>query len=239
MQNRILFGINSIREVIKNPSIVQKILIQNKISNPEATHLKQQIIRSGISYSFVPEQKLHKQTKENHQGFVALIGQIQFTDLESILDLEKQQLFILLDGITDVRNFGAIIRSAVGLGASGIVIGQTGSAPLNDIAIQASAGGAFHIPIVRVNHIKDAMYILKSHEIALAGCTEKATSFVSEINLKRSLGIVMGNENKGISKGVLNLCDDQIKIPINDVLDSYNVSVAASLVLYEYYRQNN
>jgi 23S rRNA (guanosine2251-2'-O)-methyltransferase len=239
MQNRILFGINSIREVIKNPSIVQKVLIQNKISNPEATHLKQQIIRSGISYSFVPEQKLHKQTKENHQGFVALIGQIQFTDLESILDLEKQQLFILLDGITDVRNFGAIIRSAVGLGASGIIIGQTGSAPLNDIAIQASAGGAFHIPIVRVNHIKDAMYILKSHEIALAGCTEKATSFVSEINLKRSLGIVMGNENKGISKGVLNLCDDQIKIPINDVLDSYNVSVAASLVLYEYYRQNN
>ena len=239
MQNRILFGINSIREVIKNPSIVQKVLIQNKISNPEATHLKQQIIRSGISYSFVPEQKLHKQTKENHQGFVALIGQIKFTDLESILDLEKQQLFILLDGITDVRNFGAIIRSAVGLGASGIIIGQTGSAPLNDIAIQASAGGAFHIPIVRVNHIKDAMYILKSHEIALAGCTEKATSFVSEINLKRSLGIVMGNENKGISKGVLNLCDDQIKIPINDVLDSYNVSVAASLVLYEYYRQNN
>lgn len=239
MQNRILFGINSIREVIKNPSIVQKVLIQNKISNPEATHLKEQIIRSGISYSFVPEQKLHKQTKENHQGFVALIGQIQFTDLESILDLEKQQLFILLDGITDVRNFGAIIRSAVGLGASGIIIGQTGSAPLNDIAIQASAGGAFHIPIVRVNHIKDAMYILKSHEIALAGCTEKATSFVSEINLKRSLGIVMGNENKGISKGVLNLCDDQIKIPINDVLDSYNVSVAASLVLYEYYRQNN
>lgn len=239
MQNRILFGINSIREVIKNPSIVQKVLIQNKISNPEATHLKQQIIRSGISYSFVPEQKLYKQTKENHQGFVALIGQIQFTDLESILDLEKQQLFILLDGITDVRNFGAIIRSAVGLGASGIVIGQTGSAPLNDIAIQASAGGAFHIPIVRVNHIKDAMYILKSHEIALVGCTEKAISFVSEINLKRSLGIVMGNENKGISKGVLNLCDDQIKIPINDVLDSYNVSVAASLVLYEYYRQNN
>ena len=239
MRNRILFGINSVREVIQNPSIVQKVLIQNKISNPAASHLKEQIIRSGISYSFVPEQKLHKQTKENHQGFVALIGQIQFTDLESILDLEKQQLFILLDGITDVRNFGAIIRSAVGLGASGIVIGQTGSAPLNDIAIQASAGGAFHIPIVRVNHIKDAMYILKSHEIAIVGCTEKATPFVSEINLRRSLGIVMGNENKGISKGVLNLCDDQIKIPINDVLDSYNVSVAASLVLYEYYRQNN
>ena len=170
---------------------------------------------------------------------MALIGQIQFAELESIIDTEKQQLFLLLDGITDVRNFGAIIRSAVGLGASGIIIGQTGSAPLNDIAIQASAGGAFHIPIVRVSHLKDAMYLLQSHEIALVGCTEKADSFVSDTNLKRSLGIVMGNEHKGISRGILNLCDEQIKIPINELLDSYNVSVAASLVLYEYHRQNN
>jgi 23S rRNA (guanosine2251-2'-O)-methyltransferase len=239
MNNKLVFGINAVREAIQEPSRIQKILVEDGHKNPAAQKLKNEIMRSGVSYSFVPEQKLHKQTKENHQGFVALIGQIQFTELESILDPEKQQLFILLDGITDVRNFGAIIRSALGLGASGIIIGQTGSAPLNDIAIQASAGGAFHIPIVRVNHIKDAIYILKSNEIALVGCTEKATSFVSEINLKRSLGIVMGNENKGISKGVLSLCDDQIKIPINDVLDSYNVSVAASLVLYEYYRQNN
>ncbi|CAI8324724.1 MAG: Putative TrmH family tRNA/rRNA methyltransferase [Bacteroidetes bacterium MED-G17] len=239
MNNKLVFGINAVREAIQEPSKIQKILVENGHKNPAAQKLKDEIMRSGVSYSFVPEQKLYKHTKENHQGFVALIGQIQFSELESILDPEKQQFFLLLDGITDVRNFGAIIRSAAGLGASGIVIGQTGSAPLNEIAIQASAGGAFHIPIVRVNHIKDAMYILKSHEIALAGCTEKATSIVSEINLKRSLGIVMGNENKGISKGVLNLCDEQIKIPINDVMDSYNVSVAASLVLYEYHRQNN
>lgn len=239
MNNKLVIGINAVREAIQEPSKIQKILVENGQKNPAAQKLKDEIMRSGVSYSFVPEQKLYKHTKENHQGFVALIGQIQFSELESILDPEKQQFFLLLDGITDVRNFGAIIRSAAGLGASGIVIGQTGSAPLNEIAIQASAGGAFHIPIVRVNHIKDAMYILKSHEIALAGCTEKATSIVSEINLKRSLGIVMGNENKGISKGVLNLCDEQIKIPINDVMDSYNVSVAASLVLYEYHRQNN
>ena len=126
-----------------------------------------------------------------------------------------------------------------GLGASGIIIGQTGSAPLNDIAIQASSGGAFHIPIIRVSHLKDAMYVLRSHEIVLVGCTEKATSLVSDIDLKRSMGVVIGNEHKGISKGILNLCDEQIKIPINELLDSYNVSVAASLVLYEYHRQNN
>lgn len=235
----IVFGINAVREAIQDPSRVQKVLIEDGLKNPAAQKLKEQVMRSGVSYSFVPPQKLYKHTKENHQGFVALIGQVQFTELESVIDPEKQQLFLLLDGITDVRNFGAIIRSAVGLGASGIIIGQTGSAPLNDIAIQASAGGAFHIPIIRVSHLKDAMYVLQSHEITLVGCTEKATSFVSDIDLKRSMGIVMGNEHKGISKGILNLCDEQIKIPINEILDSYNVSVAASLVLYEYHRQNN
>lgn len=237
--SRIIYGINPVREAIKTPSSIQKVLIEDGLKNPAALKLKDEIMRAGVSYSFVPEQKLYKHTKENHQGFVALIGQIQFADLESIIDPEKQQLFLLLDGITDVRNFGAIIRSAVGLGASGIIIGQTGSAPLNEVAIQASAGGAFHIPIVRVSHLKDAMYLLQSHEIALVGCTEKAASFVSDINLKRSLGVVMGNEHKGISKGILNLCDEQIKIPINELLDSYNVSVAASLVLYEYHRQNS
>ena len=90
-----------------------------------------------------------------------------------------------------------------------------------------------------MSHLKDAMYLLQSHEITLLGCTEKATKNISETNLNKSVGIVMGNENKGISKGVLNLCDEQIKIPINDTLDSYNVSVATAIVLYEYYRQNN
>ncbi len=235
----IVFGINAVREAIQDPSRVQKVLIEDGLKNPAAQNLKEELMRSGVSYSFVPPQKLYKHTKENHQGFVALIGQVKFTELEYVIDTEKQQLFLLLDGITDVRNFGAIIRSAVGLGASGIIIGQTGSAPLNDIAIQASAGGAFHIPIIRVSHLKDAMYLLQSHEITLVGCTEKATSFVSDINLKRSMGIVMGNEHKGISRGILNLCDEQIKIPINEILDSYNVSVAASLVMYEYHRQNN
>ncbi len=235
----ITFGINAVREAIQNPSKIQKVLIENGIKNPAAQKLKEEVMRSGVSFSFVPEQKLYKHTKENHQGFVALLGSIEFANLEDIIDENKQQLFLLLDGVTDVRNFGAIIRSAAGLSASGIIIGQTGAAPLNDIAIQASAGGAFHIPIVRVSHLKDAMYVLQSHEIALVGCTEKATSFVGDINLKRSLGVVLGNEHKGISKGILNLCDEQIKIPINEALDSYNVSVAASLVLYECFRQNN
>ena len=237
--SKLIFGINAVREAIQDPSRIQKVLMDNENHNPAFKKLKEEVMRSGVSYSFVPSQKLFKHTKENHQGFVALLGEIQFASLENIIDLEKQQLFLLLDGITDVRNFGAIIRSAVGLNASGIIIGQTGSAPLNEIAIQASAGGAFHIPIIRVAHLKDAIYLLQAHEIPLIGCTEKAERFVQDTNLKRSLAVVMGNEHKGISKGVLSLCDEQIKIPISSNLDSYNVSVATSLVLYEYHRQNN
>lgn len=235
----IVYGINAVREAIKSPEKVQKVLIEDGINNPAALKLKDEVMRSGISFSFVPQQKLFKHTKENHQGFVALLGSIQFSNIEDIIQDNTQQIFLVLDGITDVRNFGAIIRSAVGLGASAIIIGQTGSAPLNDVAIQASAGGAFHIPIVRVSHIKDALYFLKAHEIELIGCTEKTDVLVSEANLKHSLAIIMGNEHKGISKGALNLCDTLIKIPIDKRLDSYNVSVATSLILYEYHRQNN
>lgn len=237
--SKLVFGINAVREAIQDPSRIQKVLMDNEIQNPAYKKLKEEVMRSGVSYSFVPPQKLFKHTKENHQGFVALLGEIQFASLEDVIDETQQQLFLLLDGITDVRNFGAIIRSAVGLGASGVIIGQTGAAPLNDIAIQASAGGAFHIPIIRVAHLKDAIYLLQAHDITLMGCTEKAEDFIRNTNLKRSLAIVMGNENKGISKGILNLCDEQIKIPINGNLDSYNVSVAASIVLYEYHLQNN
>lgn len=239
MTKKSVFGINAVREAIQDPSRIQKVFIENGLKAPAALKLKDEVMRAGVSFSFVPEQKLYRLTKENHQGFVALIGEIHFASLEDVIDQSQQQLFLLLDGITDVRNFGAIIRSAVGLGVSGIIIGQTGAAPLNDIAIQASAGGAFHIPIIRVSHLKDAMYLLQSHDITLMGCTEKAANHISETNLKQSIGIVMGNENKGISKGVLNLCDEHIKIPISETLDSYNVSVATGLVLYEYYRQNH
>ena len=239
MNNNIAFGINAVREAIKDVSRIQKVLIEKRLKTKDTKNLRDEIIDSGVSYSFVPTQKLYKYTKENHQGFVAILGEIQFSLLENIFDETQRQLFILLDGVTDVRNFGAIIRSATGLGASAIIVGQTGSAPLNDIAIKASAGGAFNIPIVRVAHLKDAIFFLQAHNILILGCTEKTDTLIGNVNFKQSLAIVMGNEHKGISKGVLNICDEHIKIPISDSLDSYNVSVATALVLYEAQRQNN
>ena len=234
-----IFGINAVREALQNPLRIQKVLMDKESNKSVFKKLKEEVINSGVSYSFVPKQKLNKLTKENHQGFIAILGEIQFSSLENIFNETQQQLFILLDGVNDVRNFGAIIRSAAGLGANGIIIGKTGSAPLNDIAIKTSAGGAFSIPIIKVAHLKDAIFFLQAHKIAILGCTEKTDKLIGNVNFKRSLAIVMGNEHKGISKGILNICNEHIKIPISDSLDSYNVSVASALVLYESYRQNN
>lgn len=238
MNSNIVFGINAVREAIKDVSRIQKVLIDKRSKTKDTKNLKDEIIDSGVSYSFVPTQKLQKFTKENHQGFVAILVEIQFSLLENIFDETQRQLFIILDGVNDVRNFGAIIRSATGLGASAIIVGQTGSAPLNDIAIKVSAGGAFNIPIVRVAHLKDAIFFLQAHKISILGCTEKTDTLIANVNFKQSLAIVMGNEHKGISRGILSICDEHIKIPISDSLDSYNVSVATALVLYEALRQN-
>ena len=121
----------------------------------------------------------------------------------------------------------------------GIIVAQNGSAPLNEVAIQSSAGSAFNIPIIRVSHIKDSIYFFKANKVCVMACTEKSKNSVKSIDFNKSLAIVLGNENKGISNGVLNLCDEKFKIPISKSLDSYNVSVAAALALYEYFRQNN
>ena len=219
-----IFGHYSVIEAIKNKLPLQKIYLQFGYNK---SNLLELLTSSNIPFSFVPEKKLSSLVKENHKGIVAILSSIDFFELEEIFKPDKKQVFLILDGITDVRNFGAIIRSACG------------SAPLNEVAIQSSAGSAFNIPIIRVSHIKDSIYFFKANKVCVMACTEKAKNSVKSIDFNKSLAIVLGNENKGISSGVLNLCDEKFKIPISESLDSYNVSVAAALVLYEYFRQNN
>ena len=231
-----IFGHHSVIEAIKNKLPLQKIYLQFGYNK---SNLLELLTSSNIPFSFVPEKKLSSLVKENHKGIVAILSSIDFFELEEIFKPDKKQVFLILDGITDVRNFGAIIRSAYGLGANGIIVAQTGSAPLNEVAIQSSAGSAFNIPIIRVSHIKDSIYFFKANKVCVMACTEKAKNSVKSIDFNKSLAIVLGNENKGISSGVLNLCDEKFKIPISESLDSYNVSVASALVLYEYFRQNN
>ena len=201
------------------------------------------------SSSFVPIEKLNKLSKsdknrdQNHQGAVAKISSIAFTNIEEliekVLDKDKIPLFLLLDQITDVRNLGAIIRTAECTGVDGIIIPTQGSAPVNSEAIKTSAGAAFKIPICKVNHILDAIYQLKAVDIQIVAITEKTKNTVYDIDFSKPTAIILGSEHKGISSSVLKNSDVKGKLPLLGEIESLNVSVACGVALYESVRQRS
>jgi len=172
---------------------------------------------------------------------VAKISPINFVDLENLLNELSNQaitpLFLVLDQITDVRNFGAMIRTAECCGVNAIIIPNQGNAPLNADAIKTSAGAAFRVPICKVDHIKDALFLLQASEIQLVAATEKTTHTIYEVDFKKPSALIMGSEDKGISNSVLKLVEIKAKLPMLGTIESLNVSVACGVFLYEVIRQ--
>ena len=179
----------------------------------------------------------------NHQGAVAKISPVKFGDLDTLInDTLKNNsipLFLLLDQVSDVRNFGAIIRTAECTGVNGIIIAKGGSAPVNAETIKTSAGAVFKVPICKVDHIKDAVYHLKSADIKLVAATEKTDQILYDVNLNQPIAIIMGSEHKGVSNAVLKLSDYKVKLPLLGEIESLNVSVACGAFLYETIRQRS
>ena len=238
----IIFGLRAIIEAINSDKEFEKIYIQKEIKGELANELKFLIRKKNISSSFVPVEKLNKLSKfQNHQGAVAKISSISYTELDDLIEQisisNKTPLFLLLDQISDVRNLGAIIRTAECTGVDGIVIPTHGSAPINADAIKTSAGAAFKIPICKVNHILDAVYQLKAVDIQIVSVTEKTSNNFYEIDLKIPTALVMGSEDKGISNSVLKNTDIKGKLPLLGNIESLNVSVACGVALYEIVRQ--
>ena len=199
------------------------------------------IENSDISISHVPSEKLNRLTKGNHQGIVAITSPISFHSLEDVvekaLSKDVNPLFLVLDQISDVRNFGAIIRTAECAGVQGIIIQKQGSAPINGDAIKTSAGAVFNIPICKVDHVKDAIYFLQGSGIRTIAATEKAQDLIYDIELNQGIAIVMGSEGRGINPSVLKIVDQLVKLPMLGKIDSLNVSVACGAILYEAVRQ--
>ena len=198
--------------------------------------------KNHISSSYVPVQKLDKLARgNNHQGAVAALSEIDFKPFEStveeILNNTTTPLFLLLDGVTDVRNFGAIIRTAECTGVHAIIVPKSGSAPLNDVAVKTSAGAAFNIPLVKVDHLKDAIYYLQAAGISIAAANEKADQLIYNADFKTLLALIKGSEERGINPSVLKLVNSKIKLPIQGQIESLNVSVACGAILYEILRQ--
>ena len=241
-ENTNIFGIRAIIEAIESGSTINKVYLQKGLRGELFFQLEKLIKEKKISISMVPVEKLDRLSKNsNHQGAVAQISPIEFNDLESLLEATiesgKIPLFLLLDQISDVRNFGAIIRTAECTGVDGIIIQQGGSAPINAETIKTSAGAAFKLPICRVNHIKDAIYTLQASAIKIVAATEKTEDLVYSVDFKQPIAIVMGSEHRGINPSVLKIVDYKAKLPILGSIDSLNVSVACGAFLYEALRQ--
>jgi 23S rRNA (guanosine2251-2'-O)-methyltransferase len=240
--NTTIFGIRTVIEAIQSDKNIDKIYIQKGLSNPLFQELLTLLNKKGYNISYVPVEKLQKFTQGNHQGVVAKISPIEFPEMEEVVEkiLEKPNttpLFLLLDQITDARNFGAIIRTAECCGVHAIITQNKGGAPVNADTVKTSAGAVFNIPICKVNHIKDAIYYLQGSGVNVVAATEKSDTDLYETNFNQPTALVMGSEGRGINPSVLKIVNDKAKLPMFGTIGSLNVSVACGAFLYEIVRQ--
>ena len=241
-ENTTIFGIRAIIEAIESDASINKVYLQKGLRGELFFELDKLLRKNKVSTSVVPTEKLDRLSKHsNHQGAVAKISPVDFYDLETLiettLESDKMPLFLLLDQVSDVRNFGAIIRTAECTGVNGIIIQKSGSAPVNAETIKTSAGAAFKIPICKVDHIKDAMFQLQAADIKMVAASEKTENSVYDVNFNQPMAIIMGSEHKGVSTSVLKMVDYKAKLPLLGEIGSLNVSVACGVFLYETIRQ--
>ncbi|RKR14017.1 23S rRNA (guanosine2251-2'-O)-methyltransferase [Maribacter vaceletii] len=236
-----IYGIRAIIEAIESESTIDKVFLQKGLKGDLYRELESLIRKNGINSSYVPIEKLNRLTKNNHQGAVANISPITFYSIEELLEkTEKKEtpaLFLLLDQLSDVRNFGAIIRTAECTGVDGIIIQKKGAAPVTADTIKTSAGAAFKVPIAKVDHIKDAVFYLQASGIKVVSATEKTDNTIYDVNFKDSIAIIMGAEDRGISPSILKASNYTAKLPLLGEIESLNVSVACAVFLYEAVRQ--
>jgi len=241
MNTIIIFGIRAIIEAIKSGKTIDKVWLLKGVKSSLAERLLNILRANNISVSFVPAERLKRFSDKNHQGAVARIAALKTQEMEPLIEqivsTKKDPVFLLLDGITDSRNFGAILRSAAGANIDAVFIPTSGSAPLNGDVVKTSAGGAFKVPISKVNNLKDVIYILESHKIQSIGITERAEKTLYEYDFKGPVGLIFGSEDTGISNGLLKIISNRAKLPMSENIESLNVSVACGVTLYEILRQ--
>ena len=236
-----IYGLRAILEAIEAGTPIHKVYLQRGLKGTLFHQLETAIRKKGISISYVPAEKLQKLTSQNHQGAVAKISQVAYRDFETlaeeVLQREERPLFLLLDHITDVRNFGAILRTAECCGVHAVLVPKKGAAPLNDDAVKTSAGAAFRVPIAQADHILDAIYYLQGAGVQTVAATEKTEHSVYDVDFRGPTAIVMGSEDRGISPSVLKAADHKARLPLLGTIGSLNVSVACGVFLYEAVRQ--
>lgn len=239
----LIFGLRPIIEAISNGKEIDKLMIQTGLQGEIIRELRDLIQKNNIPFQYVPIEKLNRLTTKNHQGVVAFITAVAYHDLNNVLQqcYEKGEdpLFILLDRITDVRNFGAIARTAECMGVHGLIIPSRGSVRVGSDAVKTSAGALLKIPVCREDNLKDTIKYLRESGLRVAACTEKTKDILFKTDLNGPLCIIMGSEEDGISPEYLKMCDIKVSIPMYGTIGSLNVSVASGILLGEVIRQRN
>lgn len=242
MDNNTVFGIRPVIEAIEAGRQIEKIMIKKGAEGQLLTELREICRSQRIHIQEVPVEKLNRTVRANHQGVIAQISPIVYADVEDMLaeiPEGESALIVIFDSITDVRNFGGIARSAECAGAHGLIVPLKNAAPVNADAMKASAGALNNIPVCRVGSIRNTIKMLQSAGINVVAASEKADRVLYDADMSRPTAIVMGSEEKGISKEVLKLCDQTVSIPQNGDIQSLNVSAAAAVMLFEAVRQRH
>ena len=238
-----IFGIHAIIETIKAGKTIDKLFIQKGLHNDAFAELWKLVRLRRVNYKHVPLEKINRLTKKNHQGVFAFLSPIDFHKIEDMIprlyEEGKNPLILVMDRITDVRNFGAIARTAECVGAHTILIPELNSAAINADAVKTSSGALHRIPVSRTWNLKLSLQLMKDSGIQIIGCTEKTQDTIYNADFTKPTAIILGSEEDGISPELLKMCDMKTKIPINGKISSLNVSVATGVICYELLRQRN
>jgi 23S rRNA (guanosine2251-2'-O)-methyltransferase len=240
-RNDYIFGIRAVIEAIEAGKEIDKILIKKDLQGDLANELLALVKENRIVNQRVPIERINKITRKNHQGVVAILSAVTYHSLDNLVPQLYEDgvlpFVVVLDGITDVRNFGAIARTAECCGADAIVIPERGSVSVGGDAIKTSAGALHHIPVCREHSVLGAVKFLKNNGYNIVAASEKATISYTQGDYTVPTALVMGAEDVGISPEVLRLCDTMVSIPMFGNIGSLNVSVAAGVMMYEVVRQ--
>ena len=242
MKDNNIYGIRPVIEAIEAGRQIDKIYLKKGSDAPLLHGLRELARREKIQIQEVPVEKLNYLTKNaNHQGAVAQAAAIEYADIAEVVTAVEQRgenpLIVVFDGVTDIRNFGGIARSAECAGAHALVMPVKNSAPVNADAIKSSAGALNRIPVCRVGSLRNTLRYLQERGIQIVAASEKADTTLYDANLKKPTAIVMGSEDAGISKEVLKMCDRRLAIPLKGTIESLNVAAAAAVLLFETVRQ--
>ena len=236
-----IFGIRAVIEAIESGKSIDKVLIRKDLGGDLARELFAKIKEYGVLTQRVPAERLNRITMKNHQGVVAIVSPVTYHRLENLLPSLYEEganpFLIVLDGLTDTRNFGAIGRTADCSAVDGIVIPERNSVSVTSDAVKTSAGALFYVPVCRERDLVSAVRMLRESGVKVVGATEKGAQDYTEIDYTVPVAIVMGSEDTGISDEVLRLCDELAAIPMLGNIGSLNVSVAAGVMMYEAVRQ--